>query len=53
MSVESNLKKLDGIDDSIADLDSQIVSINGNKIDLDKVKETIEGIGYIYDGKVA
>jgi uncharacterized membrane protein YraQ (UPF0718 family)/copper chaperone CopZ len=53
MSVETNLKKLDGVDKTVADLNSQIVTISGEKIDLDKVKETIEGIGYKYDGKVA
>jgi uncharacterized protein len=53
MSVESNLNKLDGIDGTTADLDNQVVTITGGKIDLDKVKETIEGIGYKFDGKVA
>jgi copper chaperone CopZ len=53
MSVETNLKKLDGIDNTSADLNSQVVTISGDNIDLEKVKETIEGIGYKFDGKVA
>jgi uncharacterized membrane protein YraQ (UPF0718 family)/copper chaperone CopZ len=53
MSVESNLNKIDGIEKTVADLDSEIVTISGPGIDLDKVKATIEGIGYKFDGKVA
>jgi uncharacterized membrane protein YraQ (UPF0718 family)/copper chaperone CopZ len=53
MSVETNLKKINGVDKTVADLDSQIVTISGNKIDIEKIKQTIEGIGYKFDGKVA
>ena len=53
MTVESHLKKLEGIDISIADVDKETVILSGDHIDLDKVKETIESIGYKYDGKVA
>ena len=53
MTVESHLKKLEGIDNSIADVDKETVILSGDHIDLDKVKETIESIGYKYDGKVA
>lgn len=52
MNVETNLKKINGIDNSFADLDSQTVTITGNNIDLNKVKETVEGIGYKFDGKI-
>jgi copper chaperone CopZ len=53
MSIESNLKKLDGIENIVADVDKQTVTITGEEIDLDKVKDVVESIGYIYDGKVA
>jgi uncharacterized protein len=53
MSVETNLKKISGIKDTIADLDSQVVTITGENIDLNQVKDTVEGIGYKFDGKVA
>ena len=53
MTVESQLKKLEGIDDSIADVDSETVILTGNHIDLGKVKEAVESVGYKYDGKVA
>lgn len=53
MNVETNLKKISGIDNTVADLDSQVVTITGENIDLGKVKETVEGIGYKFDGKVA
>lgn len=52
MSVENNLKKLEGIDEISADLASEIVTIKGKTVNLDKVKEIIESIGYTYDGKV-
>jgi copper chaperone CopZ len=53
MTVESNLKKISGIENTLADLDTQIVTIMGENIDLKKIQETVEGIGYKYDGKVA
>jgi len=53
MSVESNLKKLESVDNSIADVDNGTVILTGDHIDLEKVKETVESIGYIYGGKVA
>ena len=53
MTVESQLKKLEGIDDSIADVDNEMVILTGDHIDLDKVKEAVESVGYKYDGKVA
>jgi uncharacterized membrane protein YraQ (UPF0718 family)/copper chaperone CopZ len=52
MNVESNLKKLEGIENIVADVDKQVVTLTGEKIDLDKVKDVVESIGYTYDGKV-
>ena len=51
MSVENNLKQLEGIDEIVADVENETVAITGNTIDLKKVKETVEGIGYKYDGE--
>jgi uncharacterized protein len=53
MSVENNLMGLEGIEKINADVDKEIVTITGENVDLDKVKETVESIGYKYDGKVA
>ena len=53
MTVENNLNKLKGIEKSLADVDSQTVILSGEGIDLDEVKETVESIGYKYDGEVA
>ena len=53
MSVENHLKLVAGVKDINADLDSGIVTINGEKVDLEKVKETVESIGYSYDDEVA
>lgn len=51
MSVETNLIKLAGIENVTADVDQELVTINGENVDLDQVKETVESIGYRYEGK--
>jgi copper chaperone CopZ len=53
MKVENNIKKLSGVENTTADLDSQVVTITGDNIDLKKIQETVEGIGYKFDGKLA
>ncbi len=53
MSVENNLKELEGIKSISADVEQGIVTITGENVDLGKVKESVESIGYKYDGKVA
>jgi len=53
MSVETNLKKIEGIENIVANLENETVTITGEKVNLDRVKETVESIGYKYDGKVA
>lgn len=53
MNVENNLNQLDGIDDAVADVQSETVIISGDQVDLIKVKETVEKIGYKFDGEVA
>jgi uncharacterized protein len=52
MTVETQLKKVDGVEHIIADLDQQMVTITGENVDLGKVKNAVESIGYRYDGKV-
>lgn len=46
MNVENNLKKLDFIDNAVANLSEQSVSISGDHLDLEKVKATVEALGY-------
>ena len=46
MNVENNLKKLDFIDDAIVNLGDKSVTIQGNAIDLETAKNTINGLGY-------
>jgi uncharacterized membrane protein YraQ (UPF0718 family)/copper chaperone CopZ len=52
MSVETNLMKLKGVENISANLENEIVTITGENVNLDKVKETVESIGYTYDGIV-
>lgn len=50
-NVERNLGSLDEIQEVDVDLASGKVKISGDEIDLDKVKSTIEKIGYQYAGE--
>ncbi len=47
-NVKSNLEALKGISNVIADNKSNSVKISGTKINLEKVKSTINGLGYQY-----
>jgi uncharacterized membrane protein YraQ (UPF0718 family)/copper chaperone CopZ len=49
MNVETNLKKLDFIDEVEVNLDTEQVTIIGDNVDLNKVKETVESIGYKFE----
>jgi uncharacterized membrane protein YraQ (UPF0718 family)/copper chaperone CopZ len=51
MNVEKNLGALEGIERIEVDLSSSKVRITGDHIDLDKIKSTVEGIGYDYIGE--
>ncbi len=45
-NVESNLKKLSFVDDAEVDLVKKTVTLNGDKIEIEKAKDTIESLGY-------
>lgn len=53
MNVEKNLNQLEGIENSIADINTETVIISGDKVDLKQVKKAVEEIGYKFDGEVA
>ena len=50
ITIETNLKKIPGIDNAIADIVSGEVVITGESVDLDQVRSTLEKIGYAYAG---
>ena len=52
MNVEKNIGAIEGIENTEVDLISSRVIIKGDHIDLNKIKETVESIGYQYDGEV-
>lgn len=52
-SVETNLREVNGIEKIVADVEKETVVITGENVDLEKVKETIESIGYKYGGEVS
>jgi uncharacterized membrane protein YraQ (UPF0718 family)/copper chaperone CopZ len=50
VNVETAIEQVDGVDDVQADLSNGKVTISGARIDLDKIKAQVEGIGYEYRG---
>jgi uncharacterized protein len=50
-NVENNLKKLDFIKEAIVDLPTGRVVLESEQLDIAKVKETIESLGYSYRGE--
>lgn len=48
-NVETNLGKLNGIESIEVNLDTEQVTLTGSNINLDKVKETVESIGYKFE----
>jgi hypothetical protein len=49
-TVKRNLESINGITNIIADNNTGTVKITGPKINLSKVKEIVNGLGYKYDG---
>ncbi len=49
-TVKRNLESLEGISNVEASNKSQEVKITGSNIDLERVKETINGLGYKFVG---
>jgi copper chaperone CopZ len=49
-NVKRNLEALKGITNVIADNNSETVKITGSGFDLEKVKETVNGLRYQYVG---
>ncbi|MBN2634929.1 MAG: SO_0444 family Cu/Zn efflux transporter [Prolixibacteraceae bacterium] len=49
-TVKRNLEALDGIDNVIADNKTDTVKISGSAISLEKVKNTVNGLGYNFVG---
>jgi hypothetical protein len=51
-SVETNLGRLEGVEEVNADFEKDEVTITGSNVDLEKVKLTVESIGYKYMGSM-
>lgn len=51
-NVENCLKNLEGIESIDANVEKEEVTITGNHIDLEQVKNAVEEIGYKYHGKI-
>lgn len=49
-SVETNLSKLENIEQAIVDLENKSVAVKG-KASADEVKNVVDGLGYSYQGK--
>ena len=51
MTVENNIRKIEGVESVHADLSSGAVTIEGEIVDLSAVEETVNGLGYKYTGE--
>ena len=49
-NIKRNLEALSGIDNVEADRNTNSVKISGSSIDTQKVKETVNGLGYNFVG---
>lgn len=52
MTVENGLKEFKGINNINADIENEQVTITGENIDMLKLKDTIESLGYKYSGEL-
>lgn len=52
-NVETNLGKIEGIQSVDANITTSEVSINGDSINLEEVKKTVEDLGYNYNGEIS
>jgi copper chaperone CopZ len=52
ISVETGLNKVQGVNLAIADIINGEVALKGDTIDLIKVKEVVENLGYHYNGEI-
>jgi copper chaperone CopZ len=49
-TVKRNLEALSGISNVVADNKTSTVEISGGNFDLEKVKSTVNGLGYKFEG---
>jgi uncharacterized protein len=50
-NVENNLRKLPGIKDITVDLQKEQATITADKVNLELIRSTVEGLGYKYGGE--
>ena len=51
-TIENGIRSLEGIESAKADQVSERVDLTGEHIDLDRIREKVEGLGYKYGGLV-
>ena len=49
-TVENNISSLEGIENANADLITESVTLSGENIDLDRIREKVESLGYKFGG---
>ncbi len=52
INVERGLNSVPGIEVAVADIINGEVTVRGNQIEEEKVREVIEDLGYFYDGSL-
>lgn len=48
-NVEKNLKNIPGIDSVLVDLENQTAKIQGDSINLERIRQTVEELGYGFE----
>jgi copper chaperone CopZ len=52
INVENGLKKIQGIETAIADIINGEITLKGDPINLNDVKDVVESLGYFYHGEI-
>ena len=50
MTIENSINAIEGIKDSKANQETGEVIVHGDKIDLDKIRDAVERVGYVFEG---
>ncbi len=50
MTVENSINSVEGVEDSSADYETGEVTVHGDNIDLDKIRDAVESAGYVFEG---
>jgi len=50
MTIEKSINSVEGIENSSANYETGEVIVHGENIDLNKIRDAVESVGYIFEG---